>query len=95
MKSPAATSPAPPAESPLAPGRDEVEETLLRSGSPLLYRVDEVAAMLGLSRSVIFELLGNGRLRSVREGRARRVRASAVLDYVRLLEREADGPGAG
>lgn len=95
MNSPAATSPPRlPAGASLPAGPEEAEEALLRSGAPLLYRVDEVAAMLGLSRSVIFELLRSGRLRSVREGRSRRVRASAVLDYVRLLEREAGGPGA-
>jgi excisionase family DNA binding protein len=45
--------------------------------------------MLKLSRSVLFEQLRTGRLRSVRQGRARRIPASAVIDYVRLLEREA------
>ena len=52
-------------------------------------RVPEVVEMLGLSRSVVFELLRSGRLRSVTQGRARLIPASAVLDYVSLLEREA------
>jgi excisionase family DNA binding protein len=73
-----------------APGRlSAVEEALVRPGAPLLYRVTEVMGLLGLSRSVVFEQLRDGRLRSVHQGRARRIPATAVLDYVRLLEREA------
>ena len=63
----------------------------MRSGSQLLYRIPEVMEMLSMSRSVVFEQLRNGGLRSVRQGRARRIPASAVLDYVDLLEREAAG----
>ena len=84
-----------PARTPGAAGAArEVEEALLRPGAPLMYRVDEVVALVRLSRSVIFEQLRGGRLHSVRQGRARLIPASAVLDYVRLLEREAaEGSG--
>lgn len=55
-----------------------------------LYRVTEAMAALSLSRSVIYELLRSGRLRSVREGRTRLVPASAIAEYIALLEREAE-----
>ena len=56
---------------------------------PQLYRVPDVVPILGLGRSVIYELIRSGRLRTVREGRARLVPASAVAEYVALLEAEA------
>ncbi|NMH78641.1 excisionase family DNA-binding protein [Pseudonocardia xinjiangensis] len=60
-----------------------------------LYRVSEAMDLLSLGRSVIYELLRSGRLRSVREGRTRLIPASAITEYVALLEREADANGFG
>ena len=54
-----------------------------------LYRVGEAMALLSLSRSVLYEELRCGRLRSVHVGRTRLVPASAIAEYVALLEREA------
>ncbi|ROO90902.1 excisionase family DNA binding protein [Actinocorallia herbida] len=54
-----------------------------------LYRVSDVIARLRLSRTVVYELLRSGRLRSVKEGRTRLIPASALREYVALLEREA------
>jgi excisionase family DNA binding protein len=54
-----------------------------------LYEVCDVMRMLRLSRTVIYELIRSGRLRSVKQGRARRIPASAIRDYIALLEREA------
>jgi excisionase family DNA binding protein len=54
-----------------------------------LYRVPEAMALLSLGRSTIYELIRSGRLRSVTEGRTRLIPASAIADYVALLEREA------
>jgi excisionase family DNA binding protein len=54
-----------------------------------LYRITEVMVLLSLSRTVIYELLASGRLRSVAEGRSRRIPASAIAEYVHLLETEA------
>jgi len=54
-----------------------------------LYRVQEAMALLSLKRSVIYELLRAGRLRSVHEGRTRLVPAAAITEYIALLEREA------
>ncbi|WP_406244365.1 helix-turn-helix domain-containing protein [Streptomyces anulatus] len=56
---------------------------------PALYRVPDAVRVLGLSRSVVYDLIRAGRLRTVKEGRTRLVPASAITDYVALLEREA------
>ena len=58
-------------------------------GSQLLFRVSEAMRMLATSRSEMYELLRSGRLRSVGRGRGRRITASALLEYVDLLEHEA------
>jgi excisionase family DNA binding protein len=54
-----------------------------------LYRVTDVMRLLSMSRSVIYEQLRSGRLRSVRQGRSRRIPAAALAEYVALLEKEA------
>lgn len=54
-----------------------------------LYKVSEAMAVLSLSRTVVYELIRAGRLRTVKEGRTRLVPARAIADYVALLEREA------
>ena len=54
--------------------------------TPVLYRVDEAAEALRLSRSVVYELIRSGRLRSVKEGRRRLVPVVALAEYVALLE---------
>ncbi|MET8140402.1 helix-turn-helix domain-containing protein [Sphaerisporangium sp. NPDC005288] len=55
-----------------------------------LYSIPDAMRVLRLGRTVIYELMRSGRLRSVREGRARRITAGAIRDYVALLEREAE-----
>ncbi|MEU4535703.1 helix-turn-helix domain-containing protein [Streptosporangium sp. NPDC023825] len=54
-----------------------------------LYRVSEAMYLLSMSRSVIYEQIRSGRLRSVTQGRTRLIPASAITDYVALLEQEA------
>jgi excisionase family DNA binding protein len=54
-----------------------------------LYRIGDAMAVLSLSRSVIYEQLRSGRLRSVTQGRSRLIPASAIAEYVALLESEA------
>jgi excisionase family DNA binding protein len=54
-----------------------------------LYRVDEAMRVLAMSRTVIYELIRSGRLRSVKQGRCRLIPAAAIDEYVTLLEREA------
>lgn len=52
---------------------------------PALLTVNEAAAALRLSRSTVYVLIRNGRLRSVKEGASRRVPAAAIGAYVRSL----------
>ncbi len=59
-----------------------------------LYRVTEAMALLSLGRSVIYEQLRCGRLRSVHVGRTRLVTAAAIAEYVALLEQEANASPA-
>ena len=54
-----------------------------------LYRVRDAMAVLSLGRSVIYEQMRSGRLRSVNQGRSRLIPASAIAEYVALLESEA------
>jgi len=60
-----------------------------RTPDPVLYKIREVTAMLRLSRSVIYEQIRAGRLRIVKQGRSTLVPASAIAEYVALLEQEA------
>jgi len=59
-------------------------------GDVQLYRVTDAVRLLNLGRTAVFELLRTGRLRSVKQGRTRLIPASAIRDYVALLEREAE-----
>jgi excisionase family DNA binding protein len=59
-----------------------------------LYRVTEAMALLSMSRTVIYEQMRAGRLRSVHQGRARLIPATAIADYVALLEAETMGRAA-
>lgn len=56
---------------------------------PVLYRVPEAMALLRMSRTVIYELIRAGRLRTVKEGTARRIPAAAITEYLALLDCEA------
>ena len=54
-----------------------------------LLTVVEVARMLVIGRSKVYELLYSGELKSVKIGAARRVRYSDLRDYVRYLDDES------
>ncbi|MBV9014012.1 MAG: helix-turn-helix domain-containing protein [Pseudonocardiales bacterium] len=75
---------------------DERTSSVVTAESPLrqvdvqLYKVSDVMRALSMSRSVVFELLRSGRLRSVKQGRTRLIPASAIREYVALLEKEAE-----
>lgn len=56
-----------------------------------LYKIPEAMRLLSMSRSVIYEQLRAGRLRSVTQGRARLIPAKAINDYVELLMEESEG----
>ena len=55
-----------------------------------LYRVKDAMRLLNLSRTVIYELMRTGRLRSVQQGRARLITAEAIREYIALLRDEAE-----
>ena len=55
-----------------------------------LYRVKDAMVILSLSHTSIYEQIRSGRLRSVKEGRARRITDAAIRDYIALLEKEAE-----
>jgi len=52
---------------------------------PVLYGVEEAAHALRLSRSLVYELIRSGRLRTVKQGRRRLVPVAALLEYVESL----------
>lgn len=79
-KKPAAARPAPPAPPPAAPP----PQYALNSGSQLL-TVAEAAGLLNVGRNKIFELIRDNRLVSVKIDSARRVRLSALQQYVDSL----------
>ncbi len=54
-----------------------------------LYRVPEAMRLLSMSRSVIYEQIRAGRLRSVCQGRTRLIPASAIDEYIQLLISES------
>ena len=59
-----------------------------------LYRVPEAMALLSLSRSVLYEQIRAGRLKSVTQGRTRLIPSSAISEYIALLVQEADDGAA-
>ncbi|MCW2942101.1 MAG: DNA-binding protein [Actinomycetia bacterium] len=54
-----------------------------------LYRIPEAMIILSMSKTVIYRMIRSGRLRTVKEGRTRLVPATAITDYIALLEQEA------
>jgi excisionase family DNA binding protein len=57
--------------------------------APMMFRISTVVKLTGLSRSVIYEQIKAGRLRTVKQGTATLITAAALDDYVQLLEKEA------
>jgi hypothetical protein len=58
-----------------------------------LYPIPDVVSVLSMSRSVIYEQIRAGRLKTVKQGRRRYVTTAGITDYVALLEREATAHG--
>ncbi len=56
-----------------------------------LFTVQEVSEITGLGRSLLYEKLRNGELRSLTVGRARRVSKRAIEDFVQTLEEQCSG----
>jgi excisionase family DNA binding protein len=55
-----------------------------------LYRIVDAMVVLSMGRTAIYEQIRSGRLRSVTQGRTRLIPASAITEYITLLEREAN-----
>jgi excisionase family DNA binding protein len=53
---------------------------------PVLYRVEQAAEALSLSRRTVYDLIRCGALRTVKVGSRRLVPVSAVVEYVDGLE---------
>jgi len=51
----------------------------------LLLRPEEVAELIGVGRTKVYELMGSGLIRSVKIGGSRRVPKSAVDQFVATL----------
>lgn len=51
----------------------------------VMFTAEEAAEQLGIGRTVMFRLIRNGDIASVRIGRLRRVPASAIQDYAARL----------
>ena len=77
------------------PVRELVEQAHSAGASLRLYRVPEAMAQLSMSRTVIYEQIRSGRLRSVRQGRSRLIPAQAIAEYIELLVSESRSDGDG
>lgn len=51
----------------------------------LLYKPEAAAAVLGIGRNKVFELIATGDLKSVKIGRARRISRDALEEFVTQL----------
>jgi Helix-turn-helix domain len=63
-----------------------------RRGEPVgphLYKITDAVRVLRMSRSIIYEQIKAGRIRTVKQGRATFITAAALADYIALLEQEA------
>lgn len=49
---------------------------------PLLYSPEQAAAMLGIGRSYLFELIARGEIESFKIGQLRKIPADAITAYV-------------
>jgi excisionase family DNA binding protein len=58
-----------------------------------LVRAEKVAALLDVSRTKVFELIGSGELRSVKIGGSRRIPLSAIEEYLtrHTIEKRTSG----
>ncbi|MGH8898778.1 MAG: excisionase family DNA-binding protein [Egibacteraceae bacterium] len=59
--------------------------------SKLLLKPEEAAALIGVGRSKMYELIAAGAVKSVKIGALRRVPATALDDYVAALIEQTEG----
>jgi excisionase family DNA binding protein len=54
----------------------------------MLYRPSEAAAVLGISKTVLYGRIRANKIRSIKDGKFRFITADALREYVRTLERD-------
>lgn len=59
------------------------------SVAPRVFRVEEAARVLGIGRSLVYDLIRSGRLRSFKVGSRRLIPASAIDETIATLTEEA------
>ena len=59
----------------------------------VLYRIDEAAELLSISKSRVYELVRSGQIRTVKVGKSHRVPARSLDEYVARLLRGSAGHG--
>ncbi|MFI2366609.1 helix-turn-helix domain-containing protein [Promicromonospora sp. NPDC019610] len=64
-------------------------EPTITAITPLLYRVEEAAEALRLSRAMVYEIIRSGELRTVKIGTRRLVPVAALGEYIDTLGRAA------
>jgi excisionase family DNA binding protein len=62
--------------------QSEAPDVVGKVDTPLLLKADEVAKMLGLGRTKIYDMMGGGELPVVRIGSAVRVPRKQLLDWI-------------
>ena len=55
---------------------------------PMLFTVEQVAQILGIGRSTVFQLIKSEQIESIRLGRSRRIPVDAMQNYVDELRGE-------
>ncbi len=69
--------------------RTDIEEEM--AGQRLLVTVEQAAEILGVGRTTVYELLGDGEIRAVQIRRCRRIAMAELHAYVERL-RDSDLP---
>lgn len=82
----------------LQPRSQALREALNKEKEPkvddqMLLNVNEACQRLGISRWSLYRQINTGKLASVKIGRLRRIRPSAVADFIRQREEEAQARG--
>ena len=58
--------------------------------APLVYTVEQAAAVLGTGRNAVYEEIANGRLKSFTHGRRRRIAHADLVAFINALRKASD-----